>query len=291
MRFSEKEARAWIARSPKPKNPQAKAPIDTPRVKKAPPSVSDQEERGLTQAQAARKSQSPETSTLNAVTDSLKSCRVRVMLNPISDEPSPASMAGGPCDFRAALTFEGARLLSVNQIFSALSSRPHDLYRYKAAWHALAKTALIDLHRLLKINQQRAQRSVGLPLREHVRLTLVRRAPKAVDRDALPTMFKFLIDGLRTRDPIIANLGGPLLEDDHPGVVCGLRAFDLRPPRESSVSDIDDQPPHQPYAVGVLVEVLHPNHPDLELAEGFRAGRWHWGTVFGSESEGVPEPR
>lgn len=107
-----------------------------------------------------------------------------------------------------SIVFEGAILLSINQIFSFLQREKQQLFFfiYKKTWHNKVEEAL----KLIKSEQK------YLPFFEKdVEITLFRQAPREIDKDAITTMFKFIIDGLkRTSD---SPLG--VLVDDNPQVV------------------------------------------------------------------------
>lgn len=84
-----------------------------------------------------------------------------------------------------SLLFDGARLLSVNQIFAILQYRKYEIFGYKKAWQKVIKDELSKLKNLPYFTNS-------------VELTLFRQSPRLVDEDALSVMFKFIIDALKT---------------------------------------------------------------------------------------------
>lgn len=110
-----------------------------------------------------------------------------------------------------SLLFTGAKLLSVNQIFAILQYRKYEIFSYKKIWHEIMKNNLDILAYDLK-NQGKK-----LPYFDSsVELTLFRQASRLVDEDAMSTMFKYIIDGLK-RDPV--NNPNGILAEDNPKIV------------------------------------------------------------------------
>jgi len=97
-----------------------------------------------------------------------------------------------------SLWFDGARLLTVNELFSILQYRKHQTYAYKKAWRQL-------IHRALE-GMEGPRPFFDGP----TRIWLYRRGKGLVDLDSLPPMFKYAIDALR-REGIIA--------DDNPQII------------------------------------------------------------------------
>lgn len=109
-----------------------------------------------------------------------------------------------------AILFKGAQLLSVNQIFTALEFRPYDIYNYKKAWHKKIMKVLFEL-KLQKHN---------LPFFDsNVEVMVYRSAQNLVDRDALHTMFKYILDAFKYN--LDTNPYG-LIPDDNPNIVVGF---------------------------------------------------------------------
>ena len=100
-----------------------------------------------------------------------------------------------------SLWFEGARALSVNELFSILQYRKHETFRYKKAWRALVRRAL----KTLPLEQRKQVWFEG-----PTRLTVFRQGQKEVDLDSLCTLFKYALDSLR-REGII--------DDDNPNII------------------------------------------------------------------------
>lgn len=82
------------------------------------------------------------------------------------------------------LTFEGARLLSGNELF-ALSH--YQRIAYRKAWHQAISDAVLAATKQFH----------HIPLFTCFSITAYRRAPKALDLDSLSGCFKYAIDGLR----------------------------------------------------------------------------------------------
>ena len=102
-----------------------------------------------------------------------------------------------------SILFDGARLLSVNQIFAILQYRKYEIFGYKKAWQKVIKDEI--------------QKLKSLPyFTDYVELTLFRQSPKLVDEDALSVMFKFIIDALKTdkKDNFIG-----IIAEDNPKIV------------------------------------------------------------------------
>lgn len=110
-----------------------------------------------------------------------------------------------------SILFIGAKLLSVNQIFAILQYRKYEIFNYKKLWHELIKKALEEASLELKSQKK------DLPFfDDSVEITLFRQATRLVDEDAMSTMFKFIIDGLK-RDGEKNPLG--ILAEDNPKIV------------------------------------------------------------------------
>lgn len=120
-------------------------------------------------------------------------------------------------DTHFSMTFEGAKLLSINQIFAILQYRKYEMFNYKKSWHDIIKNVL-DVNQLyLKKQGQK------LPFfEEAVELTVLRQAPRLVDEDALAVMFKYIIDALkRDKDK---NPNG-ILAEDNPKIVHKIESY------------------------------------------------------------------
>lgn len=106
-----------------------------------------------------------------------------------------------------SLLFEGARVLTVNEIISILQYRKHEMFRYKSAWRTLVKRAL------MMIPPGQAIHFDG-----PVRLEIVRRGAKTLDDDASRMPLKYAIDSL-------VRCG--VLKDDNREVVDDTRIIDV----------------------------------------------------------------
>ena len=128
------------------------------------------------------------------IVDSLRKCSPRVRVQP-GDLPVMSFL------------FEGARVLTVNEIISILQYRKHEVFRYKAAWRLLIKRALHLLDRKDLVH-----------FAGPVRLEIVRRGAKTLDDDASRMPFKYAIDSL-------VRCG--VLPDDNREVVADTQVIDV----------------------------------------------------------------
>lgn len=115
-----------------------------------------------------------------------------------------------------SIVFEGAKLLSINQIFAILQYRKYEIFSYKKNWHELIKEALKCCY------LEEKTKGKQLPFFDaSVEITIFRQAPRLVDEDALTTMFKFIIDALkRTKE----NPYG-ILAEDNPKIVHKIECY------------------------------------------------------------------
>ncbi len=114
-------------------------------------------------------------------------------------------------DNHVSILFEGAKLLSVNQIFAILQYRKYEIFTYKKIWHELIKKVLDEQSILLRSENKK------LPFfNEAVEITLFRQASRLVDEDAMSTMFKYIIDGLKRDETDNPN---GILAEDNPKIV------------------------------------------------------------------------
>lgn len=105
--------------------------------------------------------------------------------------------------------FKGARLLTINQIFAMLqmSKKKFEVFNYKKSWHKIITNILNEKNLFHK----------DIPFfNDSVEVTLFRQAPRLVDEDALNTMFKYIIDGLKRN-----NIDNPygIIAEDNPKIV------------------------------------------------------------------------
>ena len=106
-----------------------------------------------------------------------------------------------------SLLFEGARVLTVNEIISILQYRKHEMFRYKAAWRLLIKRSLHLLPKEQLVHFEGP-----------VRLEIVRRGAKTLDDDASRMPLKYAIDSL-------VRCG--VLKDDNREVVDDTKVVDV----------------------------------------------------------------
>lgn len=107
----------------------------------------------------------------------------------------------------------GARLLSVNQIFALLQYKKYEIFKYKKNWHKKIQQILID-----------ANKNGNLPFfDDKVKITLFRQAPKLVDEDAMPTMYKFIIDAIKTNNDDENSVS--LIKEDNPKIVHEISCY------------------------------------------------------------------
>jgi hypothetical protein len=129
-------------------------------------------------------------------------------INKLNKNAMPSSSVS---EEHLSFLFTGAKLLSVNQIFAILQYRKYEIFAYKKIWHEIIKNNLDILAYDLKAQGKK------LPYFDNsVEITLFRQASRLVDEDAMSTMFKYIIDGLK-RDPI-KNPNG-ILAEDNPKIV------------------------------------------------------------------------
>lgn len=107
-----------------------------------------------------------------------------------------------------SLLFKGARLLTINKIFSMLQVKGprFELFNYKKSWHVIISELL----------NEEFSKNKQLPFFDDtVEITLFRQAPRLVDEDALSTMFKYIIDALKKSPD---NPHG-IIAEDNPKIV------------------------------------------------------------------------
>lgn len=121
-----------------------------------------------------------------------------------------------------SLTLEGAKLLSINQIFAILQYKKYEMFAYKKSWHNIIKGILDECAvELAKTNKK-------LPFFDSsVELTVFRQAPRLVDEDALTTMFKYIIDGLKQDK---TNNPNGILAEDNPKIVHKIECYSEKGP-------------------------------------------------------------
>ena len=113
------------------------------------------------------------------------------------------AVEAGPRHFTVA--FDGARLFSLNEIFSILEKRSFVIYDYKKRWKALTRYAL---------NSLESKPFFPGPCK----VTLFRQGEKLIDLDSLDVMFKYIIDALKNSPK--EHWSG-ILPDDNPNIIKG----------------------------------------------------------------------
>ena len=105
---------------------------------------------------------------------------------------------------RFSTWFDGARLLTANEMIQVLQTRPQAMYAYKKACRLLMERAVKAIHPASPV-----------PFFDGpTRISLYRRGAKLVDLDALPVMFKYIVDAMR-KEGVIA--------DDNPEILVETR--------------------------------------------------------------------
>lgn len=135
-----------------------------------------------------------------------------VNINKVMENTKMAEIKYSISETHLSLVFIGANLLSVNQIFAFLQREKQQylFFMYKKIWHNKIYEAL------MKIKSE--QKNIPF-FEKDIEITLLRQAPREIDMDAITTMFKFIIDGLKkTKD----NPMGVLAEDN-PKVVHSIK--------------------------------------------------------------------
>jgi hypothetical protein len=127
-----------------------------------------------------------------------------------------------PSSQALSIYFGGARLLSVNELFSIFQYRKHASFKYKKRWKALVGEALALLP--AKIQQYPGT----------VQITLYRSGKKPIDLDSFYTIFKYLIDGLKEHG---------VIADDNPWVVARIEPWQVQGSPEVAIQVKPIDPP------------------------------------------------
>lgn len=155
---------------------------------------------------------------LNSETNSLdlnkKKQKEQFSISQLNKNNLLSSIETSSSDNHFAVLFNGAKLLSVNQIFSILQYRKYEIFKYKKTWHNLITNALF---------LEKEKNNQKLPFfDDSVEIILFRQAQKLVDEDAMTTMFKFIIDGFKfhlKKNPI------GILQEDNPKIVHKISSY------------------------------------------------------------------
>lgn len=118
-------------------------------------------------------------------------------------------------DNTITIIFKGAKLFSTNKIFALLQSQKYILFKYKKAWHNKIRMSLEE------ISKKNNLTIIDKP----IELELLRCAKRMVDEDAMMTMFKYIIDGLKYDK--LKNPHG-ILRDDNKNIVRRISCYNLK---------------------------------------------------------------
>lgn len=135
---------------------------------------------------------------------------------------------------------DGARLLSVNQLFPILERKTYEVFGYKKACRRLIKRA-VQILQLEALHDSRPMMMQG-PIVVH----LYRQGRKMVDLDAMPTMFKYVIDSFK-REHIIA--------DDNPMIIVDYKLIQKKVAKKDA-----------PYAIAIKLERV-PNWKEKDTSQ------------------------
>jgi hypothetical protein len=162
------------------------------------------------------KNKSGKVSLSNGDTIPAKKKNAGVNVYRLIQDNKQATIHKSVSDKHFSVALDGARVLSINQIFAILQKRKEEIFAYKKYFHKVISDTLTQCALEL------AKENKLLPYFDDcVEITLFRQAPRLVDEDALTAMFKYMIDGLkRTPD----NPHG-ILADDNPKIVHNYRCY------------------------------------------------------------------
>ncbi len=147
----------------------------------------------------------------------VKKKRKGISLKPIMESLREPQMRVSASSDDFSVWFDGARVLTVNELIALYQYRKYETFAYKVRWKNLIQRAVDEL----LLTQKPPYFS------EKTRLVLYRRGKRLVDLDSLPTVFKYAIDGLKKAG---------LISEDNPNVIVevipiqekGLPAIGLR---------------------------------------------------------------
>jgi len=109
------------------------------------------------------------------------------------------------------LWFDGARLMTQNQLISKLQKDMRMFLAYKKAWQLKMREALVVL---------RAEGGQPCQFTDPVLIEVLRQANRRVDRDGVEPLFKILIDQLHHRPA--GSTQPTVIPDDNPDVVVAI---------------------------------------------------------------------
>lgn len=117
-----------------------------------------------------------------------------------------------------SLVFDGARMLTLNEILAILPFQPYLVYNYKKAWVNKIDEALMLAKAMYKKRMPEFTESclfIGY-----------RRSTKLVDRDGLASCFKYILDDLRNQLAVSERI----LKDDNPNLIFDTPCFQTTGP-------------------------------------------------------------
>ena len=106
------------------------------------------------------------------------------------------------------IVFNGAKLLTTNRIFSSLQTikSRHAFFKYKKSWHSIIGNIFFE-----EVNKLKGGTEDYPFFKDPVKITLLRQSKRLVDEDAMPAMFKFIIDAFKNSPE---NPNGILMDDN-----------------------------------------------------------------------------
>lgn len=116
-------------------------------------------------------------------------------------------------DRHFTLVFDGARLLTLNEIYALLPFQPYLVYNYKTAWKNRIELALVEAKSI----------HGTLPFFDKSCIFAgYRRSTRLVDQDGLSSCFKCILDDLRYQ-----YVAGKILHDDNPKLIVSTPCFQI----------------------------------------------------------------
>jgi hypothetical protein len=125
-----------------------------------------------------------------------------------------AKVVASVSDRHLSIVWEGARLLTLNEILSLLPIQPYLVYNYKKVWENKVNESLLVAQDIRPIPYFDSS-CVFIGLRCSTRL---------MDRDGLSSCFKYLLDDIRRQQAI----NHPILKDDNPNLIVDTPCFQYK---------------------------------------------------------------
>jgi hypothetical protein len=120
-------------------------------------------------------------------------------------------------DMHIAIYFDGARLLTLNEILAVFPYQPYLIFAYKKAWAEKIDQALL----ILKSNAR-----CKIPeFTESCVFVGFRSSTRLVDRDGLSPCFKYILDDLRNQK-VLSPI--QILKDDNPNLIVETPCYQVR---------------------------------------------------------------